>query len=339
MEIRRFITKKLIAILVSVLIVIVIIIGYANSVMKYPFSVNNKARFEVKKGDNLYTVINKLNEKSLIKNRTLLKVYVKYKKIPGEIKPGFYSIKAGESINSLIYDMKNGIFDETYVKVTIPEGFEISKIADTLDEKGIISKDKFLKACTEYKLPSYIKDDNNRKYKLEGYLFPDTYEFKKNTDGKIIIDTMLSRFDAVMMSIKKESTNKISDLDNIVTMASIIEREAEVQNERAVIASVFYNRIKENMKLQSCATVEYALGYHKDKLTYNDLKVKSNYNTYLVNGLPEGPICSPGKQSILAAINPENTNYIYFVSKNNGTHFFTNNYNEFLKVKKQTQGF
>lgn len=339
MEIKKLFAKRKISILICSLLIILIGGLYISYAVEKPFKVNDKYRFEVKKNDNLYKIVDRLDKNGLIKNKFLLKAYVKYKKFPGEIKPGFYSIKAGEGINSLVHDMNSGIFDETYVKVTIPEGFQITQIASTLEKKGIISGDKFLKACKAYNIPNYIKKDDTRTYKLEGYLFPDTYEFKKNMEGKAIIDAMLGRFTSVIAGVKKESGIKIDDLDKIITMASIVEREAEIEKERAVISSVFYNRIKLNMKLQSCATVEYALGYHKEKLTYNDLKVKSSYNTYLVNGLPEGPICSPGKSSIIAAAKPQSTDYIYFVSNNDGTHFFTKNYNEFLKVKEKTQGF
>lgn len=339
MEIKKLFAKRKISMLICFLLIILIGGLYISYAVGNPFKVNDKYRFEVKKDDNLYKIIDRLDKNNLVKNKFLLKAYVKFKKFPGEIKPGFYSIKAGENINSLVHDMNNGIFDETYVKVTIPEGFQITQIASVLEKKGIISSDKFLKACKDYNIPSYIKNDNARTYKLEGYLFPDTYEFKKNMEGKAIIDAMLGRFSSVIAGVKKESGVKIDDLDKIVTMASIVEREAEIEKERAVISSVFYNRMKMNMKLQSCATVEYALGYHKEKLTYNDLKLKSSYNTYLVSGLPEGPICSPGKSSIIAAVKPQSTDYIYFVSNNDGTHFFTKNYNEFLKVKEKTQGF
>lgn len=339
MENKKLFAKRKISILICCLIVVLVVLSYLNSAIRNPFKVNDKYRFEVKKDDNLYKIIDRLDKNSLIKNKLLLKAYVKYKKFPGEIIPGFYSIKAGETMDSLAKDMKYGIFDDTYVKVTIPEGFQITQIANTLEKKGIISSDKFLKACKDYNIPGYIKNDNTRTYKLEGYLFPDTYEFKKNMKGKAIIDAMLGRFSSVIAGVKKEQGIKIDDIDKIITMASVVEREAEVEKERAVISSVFYNRMKMNMKLQSCATVEYALGYHKEKLTYNDLKVKSSYNTYLVSGLPEGPICSPGKSSIIAAAKPQSTDYIYFVSNNDGTHFFTKNYNEFLKVKGKTQGF
>ena len=236
--------------------------------------------------------------------------------------------------------LNKGIKDDEIVKVVIPEGYDVEHIAAALDKKGIISKADFIKSCKEYKLPDFIKSDVRRKYALEGYLFPDTYEFLKGTDGKEIIDVMLKRFSNVIDNIKKETGKNISneDLDKIIIMASIVEKEVERQDERGKAASVFYNRLNKDMKLQSCATVLYALGVHKDKLYYNDLKIDSPYNTYIVKGLPVGPISCPGIECIKAAINPEKTNYLFFVSKNDGTHFFSDNEKKFLEVKKVTQG-
>ena len=122
-------------------------------------------------------------------------------------------------------------------------------------------------------------------------------------------------------------------------MASIVEKEASDKKELDIVASVFYNRLKIDMPLQSCATVLYSLGKHKDILLDKDLEVKSPYNTYIVEGFPIGPICNPGKESIKAALSPATTNYLYFVSTNDGKHFFTDDYKKFLEIKKKTQGF
>jgi len=151
---------------------------------------------------------------------------------------------------------------------------------------------------------------------------------------------MLDRFTSVIEEIEQDTGVQLkgNNLDDIITMASIVEKEVEIPEERGKAASVFYNRLQKGMKLQSCATVLYALGVHKDKLYYKDLEVDSVYNTYKVQGLPEGPICNPGKGCILAAIKPSNTNYLYFVSNNDGTHFFTDDNEKFLQVKKATQG-
>lgn len=339
MKLKTVLKRKFYALLLLILVLIFSAGAYFNYSMKYPFKVKNNVSFQINNGDNLYSVIDRLKSQNVIKNKFVLKLYIKYKKVPGDLKPGLYSIRKGESSGEFFNDIRYGDFDSSYVKVTIPEGYDIERMASLFDEKGLISKKDFIKACESYSLPDYIKDNKDRKYNLEGYLFPDTYAFKKGSSGKELIDVMLKRFNEVFNEAEKETGKSTQDVDGIITMASIIEREAKVNSERPIIASVFFNRLKMKMKLQSCATVEYSLGYHKDKLSNEDLKVNSKYNTYLVSGMPVGPICSPGKASIEGALNPSKTNYIYFVSNNNGTHTFTNSYTEFLKAKKKTQGF
>ncbi|HEY5575148.1 MAG TPA: endolytic transglycosylase MltG [Clostridiaceae bacterium] len=304
-------------------------------------STTDKVDFEIKPGQTLTDVIAGLNSMGLIKDKKIVMGYIEKHGLASQVVPGKYSISNFVSLENLVYYMNNGILDNKPVKVTIPEGYDVEGIAGLLESKGLISKSEFLKSCKEYKLPGYIKNDINRKYALEGYLFPDTYEFYKGSKGQAIIDEMTSRFKDIIDDISKKTGKTITneELDKYITMASVVEKEAKVQTERGKVASVFYNRLKINMKLESCATVLYALGYHKDVLSYDDLKVDSAYNTYKVQGLPAGPIANPGRACIEAAISPESTNYLYFVSKNNGIHFFTNNYNEFLNVKAVTQGF
>lgn len=171
---------------------------------------------------------------------------------------------------------------------------------------------------------------------MEGFLFPDTYAFKEGITPNEVIETMINQFNNKIDEVMAGREDNIYD---IITMASIVEKEAAISEERPVIASVFYNRLNGGIKFQSCATVLYALGDHRDKLYENDLTIESPYNTYIVDGYPEGPICSPGLEAIKAALNPSDTNYIYFVSNNDGSHFFTDNYDEFLRVKEETQGF
>lgn len=332
--------NKLVINISIIIIILLFLFAYIVNSLNHPFKITNDKEFEIKTGDTLYGVVAKLDSQGLIKNSSIIRAYIKYKKVPGNIKPGLYTLSTNLSINEFISNISNGVFNKNTVFITIPEGYDLSQIAALLDKKGVISKDDFIKSCSEYKLPNYIKDDSNRKYKLEGYLFPDTYELKKNMSGKEIIDLVLSHFDKQFNTLLKKDNISLdkSKYDSLITMASIAEREAEKDNERSVVASVFYNRLNKNMKLQSCATVEYALGYHKDKLYNKDLEIKSTYNTYYVNGLPEGPICSPGLKSIEEALKPSNTNYLYFVSNNNGTHFFTDDYKKFEEVKKNTQG-
>lgn len=313
-------------------------ITYYKNVIKHPFKIKDESlKVVVKEGSGIYTVLNTMKDNKKIKNVNLIKRYLKVNDISLNIKSGNYIVKSDATIDEFIDQLNNGI-DEDTIKVTIPEGYDINKIALFLEEKEIIKREDFIKKCSEYEKNKYIKDKNKRKYVLEGYLFPDTYKFKKHMDSEKIISIMYNRFEEVMEDLKNKYEIQDEKLDEIITLASIVEKEAEVNEERAKVASVFYNRIKVGMKMESCATVLYAMGKHKDKLYYKDLEIKSPYNTYKTMGLPPGPICNPGIESIEAAIKPEETNYLYFVSNNDGTHFFTDNYNEFLKVKKATQG-
>lgn len=337
--------KNLFKVFLSSLVAIALIWGgifyYKSRVVRHPFkSSEKKVQFTVNNGESLSDVIKTLNEKKVIRNEYFITQYISKNSINKSVKPGVYSFSENIPLEKFIRYLNKGIKDDQTVKVVIPEGYDIEHIAAALDKKGIISKADFIKSCKEYKLPDFIKSGTSRRYALEGYLFPDTYEFLKGTEGKEIIDVMLKRFSQEINNIQKETGKNISseELDKIIIMASIIEKEVDRQDERGKAASVFYNRLNKGMKLQSCATVLYSLGVHKDKLYYNDLKVNSPYNTYIVKGLPVGPISCPGAECIKAAITPEKTNYLFFVSKNDGTHFFTDNEKKFLDVKKVTQG-
>ncbi|ERI90329.1 YceG family protein [Clostridiales bacterium oral taxon 876 str. F0540] len=338
--------KKKLILLVIVLIVISIIGSKiyfdAANVIKHPLiSTGDNIEVKVNNGDSLNNVINNLSSDNKMGNMFLVKWYIKKHNLNTNIKPGTYIIPKDVTIESFVSSLNNGKYNENAVRVTIPEGYDINKIAALLQEKQIISKEEFLNAVSSYNLPSYIKKDSNRKYSLEGYLFPDTYDFTKGMKGKDIIDVMVKNFETVINTIKTKNNITLSDdkLDEKITMASIVEREAELSSERATVASVFYNRINKNIKLQSCATVEYVLGVHKTVYSEKDISVQSVYNTYYVSGLPAGPICSPGKESILAALMPGKSNYLYFVSKFDGTkaHFFSDNYNQFLNDKKVSE--
>lgn len=337
--------KRRISILILSLLLISAAMGsiylWVKGVEKHPFTTNSeRIEFKVKSGDTLNGVIASLEEQKLLKNQYIVKWYIKRLNLNTKIKPGSYDLSNKITISEFVKDLNSGKYNENAIKVTIPEGYDEVHIAALLEEKGIMSKEAFIEACKEYSLPDYVKKDSKRNYTLEGYLFPDTYEIIKGTQGKDIIDMMIKNFETVLKDVenKKNRTLNTSDIDRVITMASIVEKEAEKDEERGKVAAVFYNRLNKEMKLQSCATVLYTLGVHKDKLYDKDLAAPGPYNTYIVKALPAGPICSPGRKSIEAAIDPPTTKDLYFVSKNDGTHFFTDSYTEFEKVKKQYQG-
>lgn len=337
--------KKIIIVLFTIIIIFTAtgfkIYSDALKVIKNPFAGNTgNINVSVNNGDSLNGVLSTLYKENKIGNAFLVKWYIKNHRLSTNIKPGDYIVEPNMSLENFIAMLNEGKYNENAIKVTIPEGYNLEAIASLLEEKSIISKENFIESCKKYELPNYIKVDDNRKYALEGYLFPDTYEFIKGMAGKEIIDIMIKNFEKNIQDIEKNSNTAIDkqEIDNIIIMASIIEKEAEASDERPVVSSVFYNRLNEKMPLQSCATVEYALGIHKTVYTYDDLKVDSPYNTYKVKALPVGPICNPGKSAIEAALSPAKTDYLYFVSKFDGTktHFFTRDYNEFLQYKKKS---
>jgi UPF0755 protein len=300
---------------------------YQNNVVKHPFKLGNSTeQVKVNNGDTLYSIIRNLGSAGKLNNEYLVKYFIKTNQITASIKPGVYNISKDMSIKEFINTLEKGSLqgDPDIVRITIPEGLDVEKIGQALEDKGIIKKTDFIKAVKEYQVPRYITKLEKRKYPLEGFLFPDTYEIKKGTEGSKIIEVMLKRFEAVLEEVQR-SKNLIIDtdkIDELTTMASIIENEIEKPEERALAASVFYNRLSRGIKLESCATVLYALGVHKDKLLNSDLKVDSPYNTYIVTGMPAGPISSPGRHSIEAALEPDKTSYLYFVSRNDGSHEF-----------------
>lgn len=291
--------------------------------LKHPFPNACKLQVEVKNGDNLYSIIDTLARKKEISNARLIKMYIKYSKMDTRIKTGSYVFQPNLTISKFVSNLNKGLYDENAVKITIPEGFNIKQIAKVLEEKGVISQSDFIQSAQEYTLPSFIKNDSKRMYTLEGFLFPDTYYFEKKMKGKDIIDMMVKRFEYVMNEIKKKDNKNLSDddIDKNIILASMIEKEADKDEDRPKIASVFYNRLSAKMPLQSDVTVLYAYGVTNiydlsaDGILHtNKLDIKSPYNTYYVNTLPEGPICSPGRASIEAAINPDKTPYYYFVA-------------------------
>lgn len=241
--------------------------------------------------------------------------------------PGTYTLSSNMSNTQILDLLTIPPKQDDTIKVTIPEGFTIPQIATRLAEKGVVSKEEFLKAVNDraydYEFLSTVP--SNSKYKLEGYLFPDTYIFKKNATPEDVIIKMLNRFQQVTDQYSQYLVDSPYSLHEILTIASIIEQEAKLSEERPIISGVIYNRLDATMKLQMCSTIQYVLEKRKANLSYDDLKLESPYNTYLYSGLPVGPICSPGEEAIKAAILPEQNDYYYFVLKDtsSGSHAFS----------------
>jgi len=274
-------------------------------------------------GTNAKEIVEVLEKNEIIrKNNYTFRILTKILKLEDQLKYGEYSFNPSMNMLQILDKLVKG--EVLTYKITIPEGYTNAQIAELLDKKEVAEKEAFLKL---------VKDSEKI---TEGYLFPDTYEVSKKYGAEKITNTMLSNFNQI--AIDNEFTEKAEEigfsLDEIITLASIIEKEAKFSDEKKKVSSVFHNRLKTGMKLQSCATIQYILGEPKESLDENDLKIESPYNTYLYTGLPPGPICNPGLDSIMAALEPAEEDYLYFVLGENGRHIFSKTYQEHLKNKK-----
>lgn len=261
-----------------------------------------------------------LKREGLIPSKNLFLLFLKLRGAQDRIKAGVYEIDSKKGTCPIIKKLILGK-SET-VKVIVPEGATARQIAELIEQKGLGSKEKFLKII--------------EKRQLEGYLFPETYLIDYDASEEEIIDMMVDQFNKIFSEEMEERGKKLNlTKRDTVILASIIEKEAAKDDERVLISAVFHNRLKKHWYLESCATVQYALGKHKRKLTYKDLKVDSPYNTYMHFGLPPGPICNPGLASINAALYPAETDLMFFVAEGGGTHNFSKYYEKHLEVQKK----
>ncbi|MHC1746903.1 MAG: endolytic transglycosylase MltG [Cellulosilyticaceae bacterium] len=273
------------------------------------------------------TISSELMDHNFISKPMLFIIEAKLNNLDSQIKPGNYSISSNMSNADIIKRLTQTAKVEETIKFTIPEGFTVTQIAERLEKEGIVKKQDFLKAVNDrtydYKFLENIPQ--NSKYHLEGYLFPDTYEVRKDITPEEIIVMMLNRFEYVISQYSAYLHDTNYAMHDIVTIASIIQQEAKVSEERPIISGVIYNRLDANMKLQMCSTIQYALEKRKASLSYADLEIDSPYNTYKFEGLPLGPISSPGEESLSAALQPDNNEYFYFVLKDaeSGVHAFS----------------
>jgi len=309
-----------------------------NNLLK-PVSIKNNTEqvVVIPKGASTSKIANILKSEKLIKSPEVFKFYCKQNHFDGKFKAGKYSLNQSMSVMDIVKELSSGNAKVGIIKITIPEGFELRMIAKKVEESGLCTAANFLKAANSKDYDySFVRDMPKRKNQLEGYLFPDTYEFYNDATPEDIVNRMLSRFAEVYNNNYKQQAEKRKlTTDQVVIMASIIEREAKRDDERKVVSSVFYNRIKYSIRLQSCATIQYVLKERKAVLSFKDTHLDSPYNTYQNDGLPPGPIASPGLKSIEAALYPDKTDYLYFVARNDGSSVFTKTYAEHLAAQKK----
>ncbi|PRX21684.1 UPF0755 protein [Orenia metallireducens] len=286
---------------------------------------------EIESGSSLGQVTDDLYKNGLIKNPLAFKIYIRIRGLATKIQAGYYQLSSSMSAIEIADTLVKGRV-ATY-KLTLPEGITIEEIGDILAKRGL-NKEKFL-SLAKNKEVDLFSTPVTVKYNLEGFLFPETYQIPYGADEKEIIDIMVNEFKRRIKPLEEEIKKSEYDLYQIITIASLIQAEAQIKDEAPVIASVIYNRLNRGMKLQLDATVQYSLSERKSRLLYSDLKVDSEYNTYQNIGLPPGPINNPGIEMIKAALKPEDTDYLYYVVTKKGRHTFTKSYREHLEVQRR----
>ncbi|WP_022853363.1 endolytic transglycosylase MltG [Thermodesulfatator atlanticus] len=273
----------------------------------------------IKPGTPFKEVAKLLKEKGIIRSELGFTFEAYRLGVVHQLKAGEYELDPRDPPARILRILAKGRVVTHYV--TIPEGYNIYEIARLLDKAGLCKRDDFLQVVKD---PSFLKEFNLPGPTAEGFLFPDTYAFSKGMSPRLIAATMVIRFWKIWNKEFAKRAQEIGvSVKTAITLASIVEKEAIIPRERPIIASVFWNRLKRGMKLQADPTVRYATKRFYYRLRYRDLRSRNPYNTYVYPGLPPGPICNPGKDSIRAVLWPAKTDYLYFVSKGDGTHYFS----------------
>ena len=330
---------KLIALLIGLCIIIAIGIFAYLSMQNAPVDKENQnvITINIEEGSSTFDIANILEENGLIKNITAFRITSKLLGYDGKYLAGYYQLSPSMSSLQMIKAIVDG--DVVNVAFTVVPGDRLEDIANNLETQGICSAQEFLNETVngdfDYKWISYLPSGKKR---MEGVLFPETYSFPIGVKVHTIIDCMLEQFDK---NIKPEYYKKAKKLGysfyDIIKIASIVEKEAKLEKERPLVASVIYNRLKKGMKLQMCSSVSYLLDDGRVNLTNADIAIDSPYNTYKHEGLTPTPIGSAGASSIEAAFNPKKTKYLYFVlsEKLDGSSNFSSDFKTFERDKER----
>lgn len=294
---------------------------------------------KIPKGANTKEISFILYKNKIIGNPYFFLLLVKILNCEGKLKAGVYEFKSPTLLSTFDVLLKGKV---KIYKITFPEGLPKWEVAGILARRKIVEEEKFLEVVENaglfYKDFPWLKNEKS----LEGYLFPDTYYFTLDEDPEKVVKEFLTRFEQKVLPLYNTYLNQKENplsLHEVVVLASIVEKEAKVDFEKPIIAGVFYNRLKKGMKLMADPTIKYALRDFNVRLDKKMLIYPSSYNTYIYPGLPPGPICNPGTESVKATLWPAEIDYLYFVARGDGTHEFSTTYRDHLEaIKKYKRG-
>ncbi|MEC4685438.1 MAG: endolytic transglycosylase MltG [Nitrospirota bacterium] len=318
------------SIIICSLLSIVTFVIYSFLNILVPLNPKKPVEVYVKKGMTFSETVQKLQEGGLLRDKNIVLLVGKITRIDRKIKTGLYEFSGPVSPLQVINALLSGRVVE--FKVTIPEGYNVWQIARALDASGIITEEDFFRFAYNRE---FLDSMNIDAPSIEGYIFPDTYSFPRGMPPQDVLKRLVSGMRRHFTAKMKDRAEELGLSEReVLTLASIIEKEARVDDERPLISAVFHNRLKRGMPLQADPTSIYGFKNSSGVITTKDLKRESPYNTYVIPGLPPGPIASPGLKSIMAALYPADVPYLFFVSDNNGGHRFSATEAEHRKAVK-----
>ncbi|MCX7781483.1 MAG: endolytic transglycosylase MltG [Negativicutes bacterium] len=267
--------------------------------------------------------------RGLIKNVLVFRVVAKIEGLENSLQAGEYQITSDMPVQKIVGMLARG--ETVYRLLIIPEGYTVNQIAELIESNKLGSAAKFKALAKNYAPYSYMETNRPVIYKAEGFLFPDTYRVSAGITEEQLLAMLVAQFDKQLTAEMRDKINQRGlTLRETIILASLVEKEARVDTDRPLIAGAFLNRLKKDMPLQSCATIQYILGVPKPELTIKDTEIPSPYNTYQNLGLPPGPVANPGMAAIRAVLDPAETNFLYFVADKNGAHIFSETYEQHL---------
>ena len=289
--------------------------------------------FAVGQGEGFGTVTRNLHARGLFDQPDKFKLLARFKGYDKKIRAGEYELSAAMSPRQILEKLVSG--KVRLYRLTIPEGYTLKQIAAAVEKAGLCPAPEFSRVAID---PAMISGAGVSAHSLEGYLYPDTYLFPRGVTGLDIVRAMTSRFNRIFKPEWKTRAVELKmSVHEIVTLASIIEKETGAAFERPLISSVFHNRLKKKMRLETDPTVIYGIPNFNGNLTRKDLVTPTAYNTYVIKGLPPGPIANPGAKALEAALYPAETKYLFFVSKKDTTHQFSTNIKDHNKAVRKYQ--
>ena len=350
---EKKVVQRIVVSIIAILIVLLIVFGitaynfYTNSLEPLDKNSQEELQIEVPPGSSSTKIAKILEKQGIINSASVFNIYTRLKN-KSDFRAGYYLLSPSMTTDSIIAQLQKGGSDRAFdaaKKITIREGLTIPQIADAIDKDTPYSSKEFLhliedkdfldKMSTKY--PELLKSATKAKetkYVLEGYLFPATYDYYEDTSLANIVENMITKTNEVLKDNYQDIKKEGKSVQEVMTIASLVEREAINDHDRSKVASVFYNRLEAGMPLQSDISVLYALDTHKEKVSLEDLKVESPYNLYSNTGYGPGPFNNPSKKSILATLNPDDSDDLYFLADlKSGKVYFSKTYKEHLANK------